>query len=337
LSALLDARKVSTKASLLGILDILDDGEEARLVPDSETGELLDEEILEEHRATFVEIAFEEIGYRSETVGKSYPFELDVHGGKVTCTIDEKLEHAGQLVYVFCLLASALREGRLTLPASRSDKVKREIAQPFQICACLAAGGFFNGAVSSFGFPRATGDGFLPALRNAYSRVRLGKVVSRVPPGLPEKLKDAGIDVIAWRDHPDRLPGKLYLLGQCASGCDWRDKSVLAYTNSLHASWFAPPPATHFTPAMFIPFPIEHEVNESKEVEYREVLHNSCLYDERSFGIIFDRGRMAHYAKQGMDLPPDQRKEIDGSDLLDQVRDWILSAFGGPIESGVTA
>ena len=38
-----------------------------------------------------------------------------------------------------------------------------------------------------------------------------------VPPGFPSQLKDGGIDVIAWKDFPDKLPGKLYLLGQCAS------------------------------------------------------------------------------------------------------------------------
>ena len=44
----------------------------------------------------------------------------------------------------------------------------------FQVCACLAAGGYTAGEVVSFGFPRPTGTAFLPALRATYERFGAG-------------------------------------------------------------------------------------------------------------------------------------------------------------------
>ena len=131
----------------------------------------------------------------------------------------------------------------------------------FQVCACLAAGGYTAGEVVSFGFPRPTGTAFLPALRATYERFGAGSVKQSVPPGFPVATKDDGIDVIAWRDHPDRMPGKLYLLGQCASGVDWRTKSVVDRIEPFHG-WFTELPARHYLPSMFIPFTL-HPVQRS--------------------------------------------------------------------------
>ena len=202
-------------------------------------------------------------------------------------------------------------------------EIKQAIANNFQICACLAAGGFLSGHVSSFGFPRATGDAFLPALRNVFLRFGLGTVRAEIPDGLPQQLKDGGIDLIAWRDFPDQMAGKLYLLGQTASGSNWKSKSIVEYLPQFHGSWFTEFPAWHNTPAMFIPFPLQHELDEPKRDPFITALKRCSWHEERRFGIIFDRIRIPHLANLCLNSPPESRQIVESADKVDDVRGWV--------------
>lgn len=323
LRTLMETRGVSTRAALLNVLDILEDDAAESQSVDAETGEVLDEAILEGDRQEFVDITFEELNYRQQLLGDSYPFEVDSARQRVIRRTDEHVAHPGQVVYLFCLLASAIRERRL-LAAEDLRLAERDIADAFQVCACLAAGGYMNGEVSSFGFPRATGTGFMAALRETFTRFGVGKVRDNdeIPDGLPTSLKDGGIDVVAWRNHPDGMPGKLYLIGQCASGLLWRDKSVVEYIRQLHGSWFTLRPAEHSTPAMFIPFPFHHDINE-RNGPYLEAVKNRFWYEEPRFGMIFDRLRIAHFANACMALAAGHRERVDGTDRFEQVVSWV--------------
>lgn len=283
----------------------------------------MDQAILEEERDRFVGIAFEEIHYRKDLLGDCYPFELDPGRQALTARRGGSAVHPGRAVYLFCLLASAIRENRLqSIPELKP--AEQQIADTFQVCACLAAGGYLNGEVSSFGFPRATGTGFYAALRTAFARFGFGRVreSNEIPDGFPTAVKDGGIDIIAWRNHPDGMPGKLYLIGQCASGLRWRDKSVVEYIQQLHGSWFTMPPAAHATPAMFIPFPLHHELPEPKG-PYLQALKHRFGHEEQRFGIIFDRLRIAHFANISMSFAAEHQDRIDGCNRFSQVADWV--------------
>lgn len=325
LRTLMDSRGVSTRAALLNVLDILEDDAPESGSVDAETGEVLDEAILESERYQFVDIAFEELRYRNDLLGESYPFEVDASRQRLVRRSEEHTAHTGQVVYLFCLLASAIRERRLHA-ATALSQAEQSIADVFQICACLAAGGYLNGDVSSFGFPRASGIGFLTALRDTFIRFGIGQVRDNddIPDGLPTSLKDGGIDVIAWRNHPDGMPGKLYLIGQCASGLRWRDKSVVEYIRQLHGSWFTHRPAEHSTPAMFIPFPFHYDISE-RNGPYLEAVKNRFWHEEPRFGVIFDRLRITHFANACMALAEAHRQRVDGSDRFEQVVSWVSS------------
>lgn len=325
LQTLLDARGISTQASLLSVMDILEDDAADPDLVDAETGEVLDEAILEGERQQFVDVTFEELHYRQQTLGESYPFVVNMMRYRLERRADESTKHPGQVVYLFCLLSSAIRERKFQ-PQGALSQAERDIADAFQICACLAAGGYLNGDVSSFGFPRATGTNFLTALRQTFARFGFGAVRANddIPDGLPTSLKDGGIDVIAWRDHPDGMPGKLYLIGQCASGRNWKDKSVLEYIRQLHGSWFTHRPAEHSTPAMFIPFPFHHDIDE-RAGPYLEAVKNSFSHEESRFGIIFDRLRITHFANACMAFTAPHRERVDGTDRFDQVAAWVQS------------
>ncbi len=323
LRTLMDTRGVSSRASLLNVLDILEDDAAKPDLVDAETGETLDEAILEGDRQQFVDITFEELQYRHQLLGDCYPFELDIARYRLIRRTDDQASQPGRVVYLFCLLASAIREHRLQ-PKDALAQVELEIADAFQVCACLAAGGYLNGAVSSFGFPRATGTSFVTALRETFARFGIGSVreSNEIPDGLPTSLKDGGIDVIAWRDHPDGMPGKLYLIGQCASGLRWRDKSVVEYIRQLHGSWFTLRPAEYSTPAMFIPFPFHHDIIE-RNGPYLEAVKNRFWHEEPRFGVIFDRLRITHFANVCMAFAVAHLQRVDGYARFDQIVDWV--------------
>lgn len=311
LSTFVSSRGRSTESTILSLLDLAEDTALDPAPIDDETGEKLDEAILGEDRGQIITAVFDELAYRARCLGESYPFSLVGTGTTLDRISSNPSDHVGQLIYLFCLLASAIREGRLH-PDHTFKTAEQKIAAAFQVCACLAAGGYIVGEVASFGFPRATGTGFLPALRDVYKRFGTGQVRGEIPEGLPESLKDGGIDVIAWRDLPDDMPGKFYLLGQCASGLGWKKKSVVENIPQLHGGWFVQPPATHSVPAMFIPFPIHHELGEPREVSFSEKIRNWCWFHEQRFGIIFDRLRIAHFANACMNGPEDIRKRLMG-------------------------
>ena len=325
LQTLLDPRGVSTRASLLHVMDILEDEAAEPDRVDIETGEVLDESILEGNRQQVVDVTFEELNYRKEKLGESYPFEVDLPRYRLTRGVDVPVTHVGQVVYLFCLLSSSIRERKFQ-PHEALTQAERDIADAFQVCACLAAGGYMNGDVSSFGFPRATGTNFLTALRQTFARFGIGTVRASddIPDGLPTSLKDGGIDVIAWRDHPDGMPGKFYLIGQCASGLQWRDKSVVEYIRQLHGSWFTHRPAEHSTPAMFIPFTFHHDIPE-RAGTYLDAVKNRFWHEESRFGVIFDRLRIAHFANEGMSFSALHRDRIEGSNRFADVTAWVQS------------
>ena len=72
--------------------------------------------------------------------------------------------------------------------------------------------------------PRPSGKDFLAALKAVYKEFGDGKPHEAARPGASKAVKDNGIDVIAWRRQADRLPGTHYLIGQVASGSNWREQ-----------------------------------------------------------------------------------------------------------------
>lgn len=322
LQALVDSRGVSTRSVFFNVLDIFEDDSADRKSIEAETGEVLDENILEEGRQQLIDTASEELSYRQRILDASYPFEIDTTRYRLRLRKDWASQ-PGQAVYLFCLLACAIREHKLQ-PINTLAQVEQQIGDAFQVCACLAAGGYLHGEVSSFGFPRATGTSFLTALRETFTRFGFGDVRTHddIPDGFPTSLKDGGIDIIAWRNHPDGMPGKLYLIGQCASGRNWRNKSVVEYIKQLHGSWFTQPPAEHSTPAMFIPFPLHHDIDDSRGA-FQERIKTLFGYEERRFGIIFDRLRITHFANACMAFAEPQRRHIEGSERFDRIITWV--------------
>ena len=319
LQTLLSPRGVWTFGDLYGWLDFLEDDAGHAPPVDEETGEELDESILESHRNGHLDMVFEELEYRSRILGELYPFDIRSDLPCIARAADIPVV-PGRTVYIFCLLVSAIRENKIDAPESGGVD-EAGIPGLFQICACLAAGGYVDGEVASFGFPRPQGSGFLEALRDTYVRFGAGTVRSSMPSGFPTSPKDEGIDVIAWRDHPDRMPGKLYLLGQSASGDDWREKSVVDRIEPFH-DWFSERPATHCVPSMFIPFTLHRDLPDTPGILFEQVRKSKFLREERRYGIVFDRCRVAHFAGACLKLD-DPQGHVDGIGEFAEVQTWV--------------
>ena len=315
LQALRGADRRSTVGDIAGIFDINDDDAPER-VGDDPHGE----RTLEAGRSRLIDDLFDELQYRARVLGDAYPFTIETSPPALV-RVPEVTSTPGRVVYLFCLLASAIRENRLQ-PVELTARAQARIANVFQVCASLAARGYVVGDAVSFGFPRPSGSDFQSALRDTYHRFGAGVVRRTVPAGWPTAAKDDGIDVIAWRHHPDRMPGKLYLLGQCASGRNWREKSAVDRIPQFHG-WFSTPPATHCLPSMFIPFTLHRDLPDDPTTAFDAILANRHLRDEQRYGIVFDRFRIAHFAGACLDSAGNESAGVDGRNRFSDVETWV--------------
>lgn len=126
----------------------------------------------------------EEIAFRESIIGSSYPFELVAHvGGRAThlqLKSSWSSTSSGELIYIFCLIDSGIRDGLIFVPKTE-QRLAQVMGNIFQICACIAVGGYTRADVVSFGFPRANGNAFLPALQAAWERYGSYQVRQDIP------------------------------------------------------------------------------------------------------------------------------------------------------------
>ena len=316
-------RQVATRADFSAVYDLLDDGGHT-VETDPETGESLDAEILEGARSTLADEVFDELEYRAKVLRGHYPFELAVKGenwrlSPALGTHDPEIE-AARLSYLFCLLTSAIRDDRLQ--GNDAVSLTKKIPELFQAISARAAAGVLGGEVISFGWPRPDESSFQPALRDASQRLQLGKPLDGTPLWSKGQEKDAGIDVIAWRDFADKRPGKLVLFGQVASGDDWSEKSVKKDI-SRFLSWFSQHPTKHFIPAIFIPFPQHHECTGRSDSAFENVAAAEAWLREQEFGLVIDRLRIVSAAARHLTSP----QEAEEEDVLATVRNWITTTL----------
>lgn len=216
-----------------------------------------------------------ELANRVDAAGSAYPFELKGRVLRLRGALDD---YAG---YVFCLCLSyfghKVTKGELMFPR-----------RMFENLCCVAAKNFVGGDVTRFAFPRDAVSShlravveelptsFQGALREMCRLIGEGEYRDRpTQGGLDRKL-----DVVAWRHFEDRLPGKLLLFGQCASGNDWENKVYELNPDAVCKSWMRTQPISPIIKGFFIPHRIAPERWEDMS---------------RLAGVIFDRCRIAFW------------------------------------------
>lgn len=338
LEALTNDRRQASVSNIRSQARRISDGRTSPKEIDAGADDIGEPEITDRLADDLEEKLFEELSFRATTIGTSYPFELITGAGGLSHALrlrsSWKAEETGELVYTFCLLNSGIRDGLISQPPSARPLVQA-IGNIFQICSCIAVGGYTNAEVVSFGFPRAMGNGFLPALQEAWGRYGSYRIYGEIPYGFDDKLKDGGVDIIAWRHFADRYAATLIMLVQVASGLDWKDKEVAGDVRALR-KWFNGPSFDHFLPAICIPFPLWSDVDEPPEdatgrkLTFVEGVSNRFIVREGKFGVILDRGRIARSC--GLALTAAKvgglACQVDGLDRVDDIKTWIESTMG---------
>ena len=179
-----------------------------------------------------------------------------------------------------------------------------------------------RGPSMSFGFPRPDGAEFLKALRKVYKLFGDGRPCKKPRKSAPPKVKDSGIDIIAWRRSIDNLPSMPYLIGQVASGNNWVHKSVKADRKHFHMYWFIEQPSSQAEDAMFMPFGLEPE-NARLEVDYEALRKDYMQNIGYRFGNLFYRDRIAKHLADGLLMIENGEKLIQRSKDLQQVTKWV--------------
>lgn len=260
----------------------------------------------------------EEIARRLQTVGEDYPFRVDDKGRALQFVIP--VSEAGS-VYLFCLFLSHASD-RTILPKKIAPKVTNAIRNLFQACATIAAGGYVKGPSISFGFPRPDGTTFLKAFHRVYRLFGNGKPRKRPRVAAAKKIKDNGIDIIAWRRSVDNLPCTHYMIGQVASGNDWQGKSVIPDREHFHKYWLEDVPGSQPQDAMFMPFGLEPE-DQEEGTPYEDVLKDYMQSVGYRYGMLFYRDRIARYLVEGLQLIAAGENQIERRAEVGKVVKWV--------------
>ena len=223
---------------------------------------------------TLAEDVFSELDDRFHACGgedAAYPFSLE----------EQYLQLNPSMVdspYVFLLLLSCF--GKDASPRGQHPERLFE-----DICAAAAEsyfGGSSNPYVASrvFGFPRRQLPKGFPSAVDELCRDLGEGLGSRERPKTRDQ-KDAKLDIVAWRDFPDRRAAKVIGFGQCATGENWSDKCSELQPGVWCSHWLRDSPLVTPLILFFVP----HRVGQ-----------RDWGYTGRRAGVIFDRCRIAYHA-----------------------------------------
>jgi hypothetical protein len=209
-----------------------------------------------------------ELEARSGSAGNGYPFDLA--GGVLTFRPDAWTTRS---TYLFCL--------GLTNYGNRPDGRGTFPERIFEFVSTGAAGNFIGGEAVRFGSPRHVRElppAFAAAVEAVSVKLGEGGGFSKRP---THWTKDWGVDLVAWRPLPDRLPGQLVLFGGCASGKDWDEKLSECNPDVWCKAWMSRQPESQILKAFFLPRRLDGA--------------DSWTLMSYQAGIIFDRCRLAHW------------------------------------------
>lgn len=253
------------------------------------------------------------IGLRQRALGSAYPFATDEFGSTVSFLAETP--DFGQSAYLVSLILSNLRAITPLLDGSElhpSDDEVKALRQYFQYFATAALAAEVGGQAWSFGFPRPDRSGFIGKLSEIWSVMKDGAV--KPDPSAPASPKDDQVDVFAWREHGDGLPGFLLAVAQVATGGDWKEKSIKTHVKEVFPKrWFSPVPVTEMVAYHVVPFARPDD-------KFRD--------DVLVLGNVLHRIRVPKRVSEAETLKM-QGLAIEGFDRLQAAADWVARYLRG--------
>lgn len=227
---------------------------------------------------------FDEIDCRRTAASQAYPFQT-------TGTSIQQYQSLspGMKVYIFCLILSyhgwAAKKG-----------AKHNPWLLFEELSALAAASYVGGAATVFGTAsRAESNGSFSARVDCLAKALREGGGYKSFPGV--SVQDGKLDIVAWKESPDRRPSQFILFGQCAAGANWKSKlSELQPREGFWDNWMQDAPVSPLIRSFFVP----HSIGEP----------NQWAQNARRGGIFFDRCRVAHHVEMN---------HADCGDLMDRM------------------
>ena len=227
---------------------------------DREASEALERQVVE---------VFSELEQRALAAGSSYPFAVEIP------LLRARRNWRPCSSYVFCLCLSYFGW-------TRTNGARVYPRRIFEALCVDVASRYVHGKAIRFASPRTSGTvpkSFASAVgRLCRNHIGEGEGFRKQP---VLSGKDRGLDVVAWRDAPDGLPGKLVLFGNSASGQNWDSKLSQLQPRDFCEDWMIKVPVSPLLKAFFMPHRMDRQ--------YWEL-------NSRRAGIIFDRCRISALA-----------------------------------------
>ena len=246
---------------------------------------------------------------RKRILATSYPFDIDDNGDVIFFTGEQTAP--GHTAYLVSLILSNLKSVTPLLVGSDAHPTEEEVRrlrQYFQYLATAAIAAEAGGPAWSFGFPRPDGTGFFKKLSEIWASLRDGKVGD--DPSAPTHPKDDKVDIFAWREQKDGLPGFLLLVAQVATGRDWKEKSLKSHVGGVFQQrWFSRTPVTAMVAYHVIPFARPDEKFRDDVLVLGNVLHR--------LRVPLRVSEAASLVSNGV--------AVEAFDLLDGASEWIQS------------
>jgi hypothetical protein len=199
----------------------------------------------------------------------NYPFKTN--RGRISLCADPVSSN-----YIFLLM--------LTVVGPKFGPKGTDAAKIFEELCTVAAQGYLGGPSNNaksfrFGSPRASPYGRLHSALD-YLCVLLNEGGGCSTPEVARHNGDDQLDIVAWREFPDRQAGKIVAFGQCAAGSDASSKMSELNALAFSQKWFREPLAIPPVRLFFVPWDMGFSLMTRRR-------HN--LIDA---GIIFDRCRI---------------------------------------------
>lgn len=269
-----------------------------------EYGEDFEEEILETANEATRSALWDELSLRQQILGERYPYDLTAAGAgwKLRRRMGGSIElRRARWIYLATLVMSGFRYGFITKDSGDPvtwDDLKKAIPDHLQAIAVFAAASLFD-EVYWFGWPRPDSSGFTTALGDLRDKMGLG--VLRDPPTTATvNVKDATVDLVAWRGFADSMYGALVMYGQVASGSRWEEKSTNNHINGKFLQHFTDHPSKGFLTSTFIPFVGHEQINFDRPTSELRLRTDKARELDRDHGIVVDRLRLAELISEGL-------------------------------------
>ena len=210
---------------------------------------------------------------RKRVLTTSYPFNFDQYGSVISFVNEEY--NLGQTAYLLSLILSNLSAVNALLSGTSmhpTDSEVRDLRQFFQYFATAAIAGEIGGRAWSFGHPRPDRKGFKSKLTEIWDILQDGRVGA--DKSAPSRPMDDQVDIFAWREQRDNLPGYLLVAAQVATGKNWKEKSIKSHVNEVFVKrWFEQLPVTIILAYHVIPFARPDEKFRDDVLVLGNVLH----------------------------------------------------------------